>query len=1009
MVASTSFSSFGICILALCCTVQVDAASHASGASQDLQGAAALLQVLTQQQASPAANQADRPAALLAQLSAYRQNQAAMSSAARAQAWLALAYASTGWDQSERLKSYSSLDPLTGRPVDFDALLVALPPAADWPALRAAFVAHKAGTVSAGFVLGMDLFTAALASDPGSLESALASFRKASKDDGDLGTKAFAESFAPEVEKVIATRSDDTKRVLAVVMAQALQTESRRDALDVPDVIGMLGEAAGSAWLSEIIVKAERSLAVPVGDQTRNIARQIAAAHIDELKAAPWGLVTDFNQTALYEALEKRFPNASNYAEAYGVRRDAGTFYLLGLIGAGRADAARQQLLAMTKTEEFSLTKEMLDDLQAAGHGAQIQKFFEALLEGDPKLAIWRAYFDLSARLGLAEQAAKFAGRLLESTSGPDGPAPDLKLRYAEALLALDQLDPALKIMLDSLAAGSAETQGEFGIKLARIGVVTKRPELVEAGMTTARAVIDQARGREDAYWRNAVLQSYVRLARELGQSVEAERLMFDEMSYFKNFMRQYSQVMGAQAEQYLSQYLRPSAVELAGVYADAERWDDVLTWFDSFPYWGNADVAGILMHKDSAAYPLGLYLARALVAHNNNEAANRVLRELLVRAPDDDRVYALFLNLNGAAARAEFDALFAIDKFEERPLIWQAESLLTDKNFDAALATIEQAIAIDPSDGEQGPGNRMRAYAIYARVLAAQGDPGRAQAMDEAVAAIRLAEQADRLYDVGLYTRAIKIYEDAAARFDGAYCIQSRLAIQLTNLGRFDEAAPHFRRAYSLMPASFGRVESHCFHCESVFRDVRAQGIADEVFGELRAADAGSAKLQYMQGYLRKEQHQYAEALTHFRAAVGADPDYLNAWKAIMEIGEHVMLKDWEANSAALRIRELDPYKRHGTVDYARVTDLAGLWKISSKIYAERRIPATTVYPLRASAALLKTLESAQPGAQSLAASVDRQQSSQPELLAPGLELVETPLLKAAISLIKSDSASDY
>ena len=31
------------------------------------------------------------------------------------------------------------------------------------------------------------------------------------------------------------------------------------------------------------------------------------------------------------------------------------------------------------------------------------------------------------------------------------------------------------------------------------------------------------------------------------------------------------------------------------------------------------------------------------------------------------------------------------------------------------------------------------------------------------------------------------------------------------------------------------------------------------------------------------------------------------------------------------------------------------------------------------------------------------------PELLAPGLELVETPLLKAAISLIKSDSAGDY
>ena len=37
------------------------------------------------------------------------------------------------------------------------------------------------------------------------------------------------------------------------------------------------------------------------------------------------------------------------------------------------------------------------------------------------------------------------------------------------------------------------------------------------------------------------------------------------------------------------------------------------------------------------------------------------------------------------------------------------------------------------------------------------------------------------------------------------------------------------------------------------------------------------------------------------------------------------------------------------------------------------------------------------------------RAPTSQTELLAPGLELVETPLLKAAISLINSDSAGDY
>ena len=58
-------------------------------------------------------------------------------------------------------------------------------------------------------------------------------------------------------------------------------------------------------------------------------------------------------------------------------------------------------------------------------------------------------------------------------------------------------------------------------------------------------------------------------------------------------------------------------------------------------------------------------------------------------------------------------DELFSRDRFEERPLIWKAKILLEQKKLDDAQRTIEQAIAIDPSDGEQGKGSRMCVFGL--------------------------------------------------------------------------------------------------------------------------------------------------------------------------------------------------------------------------------------------------------------------------------------------------------
>jgi tetratricopeptide (TPR) repeat protein len=178
------------------------------------------------------------------------------------------------------------------------------------------------------------------------------------------------------------------------------------------------------------------------------------------------------------------------------------------------------------------------------------------------------------------------------------------------------------------------------------------------------------------------------------------------------------------------------------------------------------------------------------------------------------------------------------------------------------------------------------------------------------AIKAIRLAEEADKYYSAGLLKRAIEMYEESLKLFADAYCIQSRLAIQLAELGRHEEAEAHYRRAYELMPDSFGRVESHCFGCERAFDGQRAQTLAEKVFTEFAAKQPNKPQVHYLLGYLRQEQGKAAEAMQHFQTAVKLDPEYLNAWQKIQSLADDVRLPAKEHDRIVLSILRLDPLR---------------------------------------------------------------------------------------------------
>jgi tetratricopeptide (TPR) repeat protein len=346
---------------------------------------------------------------------------------------------------------------------------------------------------------------------------------------------------------------------------------------------------------------------------------------------------------------------------------------------------------------------------------------------------------------------------------------------------------------------------------------------------------------------------------------------------------------------------------------------------------------------------------AEALYAEGKTNQAQAITYALLDEQPGLDRGYELLLKLQGTNAIPKLDELFKRDQFEERPLIWKAHLLRGQNQLEDAEKLLRQAISIDPSDGEEGRGDRMRVYAELAEVRAARGDQKEADFFREVVTAIRMSEHADQLYAVGLLSRAVALYAESLKHFSDAYCIQSRIAIQMSELGMEAEAEKHYQRAYELMPDSFGRVESHCFGCERAFDGEKPQSIAEKVFTKMAAERPDKPQIHYLLGYLRKEQGRFNEARTNFLAAARLDPEYLNAWIKLQEVEQEILVPPKERDEVAFNILRLDPLQRHGNAEYRRVSDLAGLWNAVAAAAALRPQANTNLLELTASKAALE------------------------------------------------------
>ncbi len=715
----------------------------------------------------------------------------------------------------------------------------------------------------------------------------------------------------------------------------------------LPDLVTILGEAKAEPLVLRALLLPSGQIQKISGYATQSLARKLALANIDKLPRPPWVLTKTLEGAPLYAALLKKFPND-------GGNQPYAIYYLLALVTQGHPEEAAKVDVGIDMSQLSEATEQIAEE----GWQPQVYDFVHTYLGLHPETGLWEFYVELASQTGQSADALKFIQDTAARTDISATAHEQVQSVLYQGLLAVDKVDEgiaALQALIKSqtpqttsstanaappsglsafisnvsLALASQTGQStdaeqkiiQWNIQLARLGHLLKREDIEKEGLDGAIKIYLQPPSAQSSGYESYYEGEVVSYLIETGRYAQAENLLIKKIV-------QDSSVNVPGGERYRPDQNRENLLKLATVYYEAGRWADIITLLQKAPGWGARDLITIASESariERRSTPhLDLITARALAETGHVDDALPILNYALQEDSGDDAAYELLLKIGKGDLVAQLDALYRLDQFQERPLIWKAVVLLQQGKTEEAEAACKAAIAVDPSDGEEGKGDRMRVYSVMADVCDAKKDTKQAEFFRNVVKAIRLSEDADDYYDAGLLTQAVAMYNHALTLFSDAYCIQSRIARQLSELGRTEEAAVHYRKAFELMPVSFGRLESHCFGCERAFKGKTAVDIATKTFTEMMAKDPKKPQIPYLLGYLYMEQDQFPEALANFQKAAALDPDYINAWRHIVEIGEEYQLSPEVRDDAVLNLLRLDPAGRHvkPRTDYVRQLD---------------------------------------------------------------------------------------
>ena len=477
----------------------------------------------------------------------------------------------------------------------------------------------------------------------------------------------------------------------------------------------------------------------------------------------------------------------------------------------------------------------------------------------------------------------------------------------------LEQTDPASK------DAGLDSEVRDWCRALEALGETNRLVRALDRVLAFAAAPAPDGGRRKAPAWAIPILS-------RIGRFGDAEAVAGAAMAEIAGKMRK---------DAYFSYEDAATVTELLRVYLDAGRPADALDLAAGWPRWKDSAIRAtdyLAVSRDSLPATLAAALVRA-GGETNRATATAIARAAIGKfgTSRDWPFEILIETMPGEAFRKLADELVRLNPYEERPWQWKAESLRREGDLAGAEAAARRAIEIDPTDGEADAGDRIRSYSILASILEEKGG---AEAEKEAatlrrvVAAVRAAEKGDELADLGYTAGAIARYDEAAALFSDAYCVQWRLAERLRKAGREAEAVAHYEETFRHMPAQFGQVASLCFGCEGVFTSSESVGAAERILPSLAAAPGAGASVHYLLGMLRDHQKRYNEAYSAYASALEIDPGHFDSLKELLSLRDNVErpAADWARLQA--HARRLDPFLRNHSELAFRIVDWPGLWR---------------------------------------------------------------------------------
>lgn len=751
------------------------------------------------------------------------------------------------------------------------------------------------------------------------------------------------------------------QRAAGVDLRLAIAPGLSYETYEVPDLVADFGEK-GATPLVKRILQSKINLTWYGAGVTADLARRLWLSDTELQKNPHFNLVNSVKDWKFARRLLELHGTKPLQGQIIYNVGSAQSYVISGLLQENRtAEASRLIEKWIDNPKQYdNIHFPYLD--QDAPREMQVRqlRFVEAEMRKHPQLDWGGGYTVLAQRFGLTTTRLN---SLKKAVFQPGFAKLDRARRHsafkslADAYLAEGDVKNGGLALVKSLQVAASDWQELVGDTeaLLRLNRAAPSPVLMTAARSGATRLFATSASFKNHYRAADAATSIATRMAEQKQLVFAQSLLV--------------RALNATTQRDKSDYWDPDNSEkrsylygLMEIYHRANRPADMIYLLENATGWGEKELTPLLTfdggddwsyeveNPETKSLPkLGYLAAWALARTNRNADAVRVVKALIDRAPGYDSAYQLLCNLQGEAARPYLRQLAARDRFEERPLIWQAALSRRAKDWKAAEQLAKQAIAIDPSDGEEGPGDRLRAYAELAAAQKGAGNVAQANELEKAVSAIRLAERADYFRIAGLTNQAIEMYKQSLGYFDNAYCVQSRLAVQLFGEGRYAEASGHFRRAYELMPVSFGRLESHCFGCEGVFGGKLQNSIAKEVFLQLEKARPNDPKIAYLSGYWRSTAGEDKAATSYFRRAVQLDPLYLSAW---LKLRSSQYLTPLQQDQAVLQLIKLDPRGFHqGSynegVSFHVKQDYKGLWTTTEQVLARKNVASTARFPL--------------------------------------------------------------